>query len=200
MTGSSNASYRKMIVGLQGSGKTELAKKMIKETTSKGGKALIVDILAEYIHNKKLGNIDVYVPTNSVYPVVEVDTLINNYILTPYFETGKQPYNLIVFDEASRYFQNKNPLPQSMGYINDMARHLKLDVIVIARRFTQVNTDLVELSHKLYIFNQTGINDIKRLNELSIGLGDTILNIPKYYYVEVDQWRKYIIKNPIKIV
>lgn len=199
MTGSSNASYRKMIVGLQGSGKTELAKKMIKETTSKGKNVLVIDILNEY-NNKKLGKIDIYVPENSVYPVAEVDTLINNYILKPYFETGKQPYSLIVFDEATRYFQNKIPLPQSMGYINDMARHLKLDIIVIARRFTQVNTDLVELSHKLYIFNQTGINDIKRLNELSIGLGDTILNIPKYYYVEVDQWRKYKIMPPIKLV
>lgn len=191
-------SVRKTIVGLQGSGKTELAKKMIKQKTSLGKKVIVVDVLGEY-NNKKLGKIDVYVPQNPVYPVAEVDQLITNYILTPYFETGKQPYRLIVFDEASRYFQNKIPLPQSMGYINDMARHLDLDVITIARRFTQLNTDLVELSHNLYIFNQTGINDIKRLNELSIGLGDTVLELPPYHYIEVDQRRKYKIKSPIKI-
>lgn len=199
MTGKSNSSIRKTIVGLQGSGKTELAKKMIQEQTKKGNKVLVFDVLNEY-NVKKLGNIDIYVPENSVNPIAEVDLLIKNYILVPYFETDKQPYRLIVFDEASRYFQNKTPLPQSMGYINDMARHLKLDVLVIARRFTQLNTDLVELSHKLYIFNQTGINDIKRLNELSIGLGDTVLNMPKFHYVEVDQWRKYLIKQPIKLV
>lgn len=192
-------STRKTIVGLQGSGKTELAKKMIKQKTAFNKKVLVVDILNEY-NNKALGKIDIYIPDNSVNPVAEVNQLITNYILNPYFETGKQPYSLIVFDEASRYFQNKIPLPQSMGYINDMARHLNLDVITIARRFTQLNTDLVELSHNLYIFNQTGINDIKRLNELSMGLGDTVLNLPKYYYVEVDQWRKYNIKPPIKLV
>ena len=192
-------STRKTIVGLQGSGKTELAKKMIKQKTAFNKKVLVVDILNEY-NNKALGKIDIYIPDNSVYPVAEVDQLITNYILNPYFETGKQPYSLIVFDEASRYFQNKIPLPQSMGYINDMARHLNLDVITIARRFTQLNTDLVELSHNLYIFNQTGINDIKRLNELSMGLGDTVLNLPRYHYIEVDQWRKYNIKPPIKLV
>jgi len=191
-------SVRKTIVGLQGSGKTELAKKMIKQKTAFNKKVLVVDILNEY-NNKSLGKIDIYIPDNSVYPVAEVDQLITNYILTPYFETGKQPYSLIVFDEASRYFQNKIPLPQSMGYINDMARHLNLDIITIARRFTQLNTDLVELSHNLYIFNQTGINDIKRLNELSMGLGDTVLNLARYHYIEVDQWRKYKIKTPIKI-
>lgn len=191
-------SIRKTIVGLQGSGKTELAKKMIKEKTSKNKNVLVVDILNEY-NKRELGKIDIYIPDNSVYPVAEIDQLIQNYILNPYFETGKQPYNLIVFDEASRYFQNKVPLPQSMGYINDMARHLKIDVITIARRFTQLNTDLVELSHNLYVFNQSGINDIKRLNELSMGLGDTVLNLPRYHYIEVDQWRKYNIKKPIKI-
>jgi len=192
-------STRKTIVGLQGSGKTELAKKMIKQKTAFNKKVLVVDILNEY-NNKALGKIDIYIPDNSVNPVAEVNQLITNYILNPYFETGKQPYSLIVFDEASRYFQNKIPLPQSMGYINDMARHLNLDVITIARRFTQLNTDLVELSHNLYIFNQTGINDIKRLNELSMGLGDTVLNLPRYHYIEVDQWRKYNIKPPIKLV
>jgi len=192
-------STRKTIVGLQGSGKTELAKKMIKQKTAFNKKVLVVDILNEY-NNKALGKIDIYIPDNSVNPVAEVNQLITNYILNPYFETGKQPYSLIVFDEASRYFQNKIPLPQSMGYINDMARHLNLDVITIARRFTQLNTDLVELSHNLYIFIQTGLNDIKRLNELSMGLGDTVLNLPRYHYIEVDQWRKYNIKPPIKLV
>jgi len=192
-------STRKTIVGLQGSGKTELAKKMIKQKTAFNKKVLVVDILNEY-NNKALGKIDIYIPDNSVNPVAEVNQLITNYILNPYFETGKQPYSLIVFDEASRYFQNKIPLPQSMGYINDMARHLNLDVITIARRFTQLNTDLVELSHNLYIFIQSGINDIKRLNELSMGLGDTVLNLPRYHYIEVDQWRKYNIKPPIKLV
>ena len=199
MTGSSTSSIRKTIVGLQGSGKTELAKRFIKQKTSSGKKVLIIDVLNEY-NIKKIGSVDIYIPNNSIYPIAEVDTVIQNYVLNPYFETGKQPYSLIVFDEGSRYFQNKVPLPQSMGYINDMARHLKLDVLVIARRFTQLNTDLVELSHKLYIFNQTGINDIKRLNELSIGLGDTVLNLPIYHYVEVDQWRKYKIMPPIKLV
>jgi hypothetical protein len=87
-----------------------------------------------------------------------------------------------------------------MGFINDMARHIELDIICIARRFTQLNTDIVELSHYLYIFNQAGINDIKRLNELSIGLGDTVLTLNKYHYIEVNQFRQYSIKKPIKIM
>jgi len=192
-------SVRKTIVGLQGSGKTELAKKMIREKTQKHQKVLIVDILGEYYKDKSLGHCDVFIPTNSVNPVVEVAEMTYNYIITPYLETGKQPYRLVVYDEGSRYFQNKQPLPQQIGYLNDFARHLKIDIITIARRFTQLNTDLVELSHQLFIFNQTGINDIKRLNELSNGLGDIVVDLQPYYYVEVDQRRKYQIKPPIKI-
>jgi GTPase SAR1 family protein len=147
-------SVRKTIVGLQGSGKTQLAKKMIREKTTKKQKVLVVDILGEY-NEKGLGNVDIYIPNDSINPISEVSELVNNYIITPFKEQKTQPYRLVVFDEASRYLNTKLSMPNEIGYINDFARHLNIDVITIARRFTQLNTDLVELSHNLYIFNQS---------------------------------------------
>lgn len=191
-------SVRKTIVGLQGSGKTQLAKKMIREKTTKKQKVLVVDILGEY-NEKGLGNVDIYIPNNSINPISEVSELVNNYIITPFKEQKTQPYRLVVFDEASRYLNTKLSMPNEIGYINDFARHLNIDVITIARRFTQLNTDLVELSHNLYIFNQSGLNDIKRLNELAIGLGDSVLDLKPYHYIEVNQHRKYFLRNPIRL-
>lgn len=191
-------SVRKTIVGLQGSGKTQLAKKMIREKTTKKQKVLVVDILGEY-NEKGLGNVDIYIPNNSINPISEVSELVNNYIITPFKEQKTQPYRLVVFDEASRYLNTKLSMPDEIGYINDFARHLNIDVITIARRFTQLNTDLVELSHNLYIFNQSGLNDIKRLNELAIGLGDSVLDLKPYHYIEVNQHRKYFLRNPIRL-
>ena len=193
-------SKRITIVGLQGSGKTQLAKKMIRDKVRKNKKVLVFDILGEYVKDKSLGNIDVFIPQDRIEPLLEIDTVLKNYVVEPYIYDKKKNYSLIVFDEASRYFINKLKLPSNMGFINDMARHIELDIICIARRFTQLNTDIVELSHYLYIFNQAGINDIKRLNELSIGLGDTVLTLNKYHYIEVNQFRQYSIKKPIKIM
>lgn len=187
--------YRNCIVGLQGSGKTQLSKKIAREFLSKKQKVLIIDLMKEY----NLKGADIYRPVDNVNPVDEVSTIIQNYIINPFEENGSQPYRLVIFDESSRYFNNKLSLPKPMGYINDFARHLKINVITVARRFTQINTDLVELSHNLYIFNQSGLNDIKRLDELSIGLGDTVLNLKPYHYVYVNQTRQYEIKNPINI-
>lgn len=187
--------YRNCIVGLQGSGKTQLSKKIAREFLSKKQKVLIIDLMKEY----NLKGADIYRPVDNVNPVDEVSTIIQNYIINPFEENSSQPYRLVIFDESSRYFNNKLSLPKPMGYINDFARHLKINVITVARRFTQINTDLVELSHNLYIFNQSGLNDIKRLDELSIGLGNTVLNLKPYHYVYVNQTRQYEIKNPINI-
>jgi GTPase SAR1 family protein len=177
---------RTTIVGLAGSGKTTYLKSKIRK------ESLIFDPLREF----KKGHI--FRPTNRVDPNPEYEKILYQEIIKPYEKEGKQPYLDLVIDEGNRPYPNKIPLPQMMAYINDFNRHLKLNVFIVARRLSQLNTDLVELSHKLIIYRQTGINDIKRANDIIDGAGEEIKKLKKYHYLEIYEG-EFNIRDPIKL-
>ena len=83
-------SKRITIVGLQGSGKTQLAKKMIRDKVRKNKKVLVFDILGEYVKDKSLGNIDVFIPQDRIEPLLEIDTVLKNYVVEPYIYDKKR--------------------------------------------------------------------------------------------------------------
>ena len=80
---------------------------MIRDKVRKNKKVLVFDILGEYVKDKSLGNIDVFIPQDRIEPLLEIDTVLKNYVVEPYIYDKKKNYSLIVFDEASRYFNNK---------------------------------------------------------------------------------------------
>jgi hypothetical protein len=188
---------RTAIVGLPGSGKSEWAKAKARDTIAAGGRVLVIDVLGEY---KKLPKgATVYQVRNMQEPLDEVESLLKRLICDPYKRTGKQPFDLLICEESSRYFQNKSRLPPNFGLINDVNRHMRLKVACIARRFVQMHTDIAELAHELIIYRQTGINDLKRLEETARGLGTAVESLPKYHFVRADSERKYALNQPIRI-
>ena len=169
---------RFVIVGPQGSGKSILARHFARSFTS----ALIVDPLDEH---GDLGRTR-YIPKNLSYgpaSQTEMDRVVKQLVMNgPYV----RKVDLWMVDEANRYFPRSKPLPPRVPWLNDSIRHAGLSWGVIARRLVQLNTDLVELAHFLFIFRLTGKNDLSYADDIQHGLGDIIRELPPYHFVVRD--------------
>lgn len=172
------------VVGLPGAGKTQWLKAYIKSWQSQVmGGVLVVDLMNEYSG----AGITVYRPANRVAPLPEIEAMIKRLLIEPFQQGAKKRYRLVIFDEASRYFFSKVPLPEGIGYLNDFARHMDLTMVNASRRFSQVHTDLSELSSRVILFKQSGVNDLKRMEEFKTGMSDvmeTEIRKAKHNYIE----------------
>ena len=188
---------RILIIGLQGSGKTEYAKMLIKEHLKRDKKrVLIFDIMEEY---KSAGRVDLFRIKNKSNPTPEAELCIKAMINGPKEKTGKCGYSLLVIDETGQYYPNRSTLPPEFSLINHTMRHIPIRLICISRRISQIHTDLSELATQLIIFKQAGVNDIKRLNDISAGLGDAAAKLGEHRYITVNADRTFTEHDPIKI-
>ena len=189
---------RILIVGLQGSGKTFYTKRLIQDELKQNNnkRVLVLDVMDEY---DPKGKTDIFRPKNKAQPVNEAELCIKTLINDPKKNRGRCAYSMLVIDETGQYYPNKSILPPEFALINNTARHIPLKLVCITRRISQIHTDLSELASKIIIFRQTGINDIKRLNEIAAGLGDKASELTDHRYIEVNADRTYKEKPPISI-
>lgn len=180
------------IFGLQGSGKTFFAKKLVQQTQ----RPFIYDPLKEY---SDIAHAITYAPKHRKYcPAAgeEVDQVIQYMI-----EIDPLP-TLFLMDEANRFIPNKRPLPEMVSFLNDFQRHIPpsnepIGLCFIARRPAQLNTDLPELAHYLVIFNVVGKNDMAYLESVARGLGEAACRLKPYHFIIVDPRRQYKIFPPV---
>lgn len=180
------------VFGLRGSGKSVWTRNFLSQYK----KHLIVDPMVEYPGFRR------YIPQHRSYgedAIAEID-LLAEMLVVPKKSSGKAKVDLFAIDESNRYCPNKHPLPSSLLDILDYQRHWKLTTVHVARRPVQMNTDIVELANYIVIFNLAGKNDQQYLNDLSKGLGDAVLQLPKYHYMFVNENREYIQMKPVNIV
>lgn len=174
------------VLGYKQGGKSTLSK-MIGE--SFGAKALYYDTLHEVPSSAKMHS---YKPKNrsNVGELISIIQLL---------KVNKQ-YRMLIIDEANRYCKPRETLPQEIMDMNDWCRHpmYNLSVGYIARRPVSINSNIIEIADYLIIFQLGGKNDIKYLNDLRAGLGDTVLNLPKYHFVVVAPDRTWTVCKPIK--
>lgn len=157
------------IFGLPDSGKSTLASYIL---ASFGAAAFVYDALGEYDN----APYDSYCPQDR-YDAAELETVIRQVL-------ASRRYSLFLIDEANRFCPSKPaPLPQAVADLNDWRAHYSLAVGYIARRPVQLNQDLTELAHYLFIFRLDGKNDRSYLNDLSDGLGDMVSTLPPYHFV-----------------
>lgn len=169
------------IFGLPDSGKSTLACFILNQY---GSQAFVYDTLHEYPDTP----FDSYCPKNR-YSAVELDMTIRIVM---------QRYKLIVIDETNRFCPPKPaPLPPAVADLNDWRAHYGATVGYICRRPVQLNTDLTELSHYLFIFTLKGKNDTMYLNDLVAGLGDAVNQLELYHFIVVDPARNYQVYDPI---
>ncbi len=173
------------IFGLRGSGKSTLADYIALPYHEL---ALFYDVLHEVPANSTYFS---YQPRDR-YSISELENVITRVI-------NAKRYSLFIIDEANRFARPKPaPLPKKIAELNDECRHIGLTVIYIARRPTQLNQDLTELADYLMIFQLSGKNDVKYLNDLSTGLGDKISKLKPYTFALVDRARDYKIYPAIQ--
>ncbi len=169
------------IFGLPDSGKSTLASYILNQYA---GAAFVYDTLNEYPDNP----FDSYSPKGR-YDTAELEAVIR---------VAMKRYSLIVIDEANRFCPPKPiPLPQAVADLNDWRAHYGITVGYISRRPVQLNPDLTELCHYLFIFSLQGKNDIQYLNDLSAGLGDAVTQVPLYHFMVVDPLRHYQVYSPV---
>ncbi len=171
---------RLCIFGLQGSGKTEFGKFVVRQAE----RPFVIDPMDQY------GDIPhalTYVPQNKEYckaAIAEINAVVDHILQIEPLPT------LLMIDEANRFCPNKKPLPGMISYLNDESRHLQMALAFIARRPVQLNTDLAELAHYLVIFSLVGKNDRAYLNDLAEGFGDQVVKLPWHDYIIADKQRQ----------
>jgi hypothetical protein len=187
----SNVSF--CVLGVKGSGKSTLVNKLLMDC---GVDGLYYDTLGETPANVPF---NFYVPKDR-YSVIELESIINK--ITP--QKGQDihnftpPFSMFIVDEMPRFAPAKpHPLPESVADLNDQNRHYLMSVGYVARRPSQLNSDLVELANYLFIFRLTGKNDLVYLDATVKGLADAVQGLEKYEFVLVHPDKHFEICNPI---
>lgn len=176
-------------LGLKGTGKSTLANSFLN---TYGSEALYYDTLHEAPVDSPF---DIYQPS-SRYSAAPLETVIK--AITPKDATEIPKYRLFVIDEANRFCPPKpSPLPPSVADLNDQARHYLMSVGYIARRPSQLNSDLMELADYLFIFRLTGKGDQIYLNNTVGGLGDAVLHLPDFHFIIVFPDKHFTLAEPI---
>ena len=191
-----NTAERIGVVGLPGMGKTVWCQKYAEQYATRHEGILVVDPIESF----KINRATIYHVRDRTCGTDEVELLLKKACVDPHRQNIplKERYRLLVLDECSRYYPHGQTLPEQIGYINDFNRHMDLSLVWVARRIVQVAVDLPELSHRLIVFSQRGINDIKRLNDIQTGLGDQVEKLKKHEYVELTLDREIILNKPLK--
>lgn len=169
-----------VITGLPGSGKSHLLKeKIIPELRKQSKKIICVDPNCEY---KPSRGFMVYRIQDYDNAEEEFETMIRYYMTDP--EGRKKKPDCIIVDESNVVF-NKLTLPPYTKKLVNTLRHEKIDLVVVARRPVDVNITMSELARERYVFRVSGVNDIKRLNDIMMGLGDEALNLGVHDYFHI---------------
>jgi hypothetical protein len=131
-----------------------------------------------------------YIPTNRE-SVDELDRVIKTLVIP------KRPA-LVVIDEANKYIQPKpTRLPPGVADLNDFARHWGISCGYVARRPVQFHTDIVELANYVFFFHLSGRNDYQYMENLKVGLGDTVRALPKYHFAILENGQKVTVHGPV---
>jgi len=180
---------RACILGLQGSGKTEFGKFLVRQSA----RPFVYDPMDEY---GDIPHAITYVPENKTYcpeAINEINEVVKYLLALDPLPT------LFLIDEANRFCPNKKSLPEQIAYLNDESRHLSLALAFVARRPVQLNTDLVELAHYLVVFSLAGKNDRAYLNDIADGFGDRVVSQAWHEFTVADSQRKLQRFPPLKI-
>ena len=187
---------RLTVIGLQGSGKTYLVKKAILD---KEAQHLVIDPNDEYDGYTR------YVPrftddyeklTQEIKLVVKKLVLPNCWSLEQMEKTGKDKpkrLKLLVIDEAELIAPARTNINPMLRNLIVQSRHLRLDIVFISRRPTDLNAYIMDTSDKLVVFKQVGYNALKTLRALKLDSDKVIkeLDYAKHEFLLFDVDREY---------
>lgn len=170
------------IFGLNLSGKSNFAKYLASKY-----KTVFFDVLGEHYKD-----FDAYVPEQRHRPDVQ-----DEYEKFIHKVRYMKNYNMIIVDEANRVFPNKKPFKPKARAFFDEYRHYNKGIGFIARRPSQLNTDIPELSHHIFVFNLKGKNDLQYLNSINRKIGYLPARLEPYHFIHIKPDRSFEIHRPI---
>lgn len=184
------------IIGLQGSGKTYLAKKAFLDREPQH---LVIDPNDEYAGYTR------YVPkyTDDYERLVEeikiaVRKLVipNTWSIEQLEKKGKDKpdrLKLLVIDEADLILPAKHNINAAIRNLIVKSRHLRLDIIFISRRPTDLNAYVMDVSDYLIVYKQVGYNALKTLRALKLDSDKAIkeLDYDNHEFLLFDRERAY---------
>jgi DNA helicase HerA-like ATPase len=188
---------RLTVIGLQGSGKTYLVKKAILD---KEPQHLVIDPNDEYGNEYTR-----YIPrftddyeklTQEIKLVVKKLVLPNCWSLEQMQKSGKDKpkrLKLLVIDEADLIAPARTNINSMLRNLIVKSRHLRLDIVFISRRPTDLNAYIMDTSDKLVVFKQVGYNALKTLRALKLDSDKVIkeLDYAKHEFLLFDVDREY---------
>jgi len=184
------------IIGLQGSGKTYLAKKAFLDREPNH---LVIDPNDEYAGYTR------YVPkyaddyeklVEEIKIAVRKLVLPNTWSLEQLEKKGKDKpdrLKLLVIDEADLILPAKHNINAAIRNLIVKSRHLRLDIIFISRRPTDLNAYVMDVSDFLIVYKQVGYNALKTLRALKLDSDKAIkeLDYENHEFLLFDRERAY---------
>ncbi len=176
-------------LGVKGAGKSTLNDMILNIY---GVDALYYDTLHEAPENAEY---NIYQPADK-YSVAELETVIG--AILPPSKFAEPKFKLFCIDEANRFFRPyPSPLPPKAKELNDICRHFGMTFGCIARRPSQMHTDIIDLADYLFIYRLTGKNDMVYLENTVSGLGEAVRNLKQYEFVQVNPDKSFSVCQPI---
>lgn len=184
------------IIGLQGSGKTYLAKKAFLDREPQH---LVIDPNDEYAGYTR------YVPkyaddylrlSEEVKVAIRKLVLPNTWSIEQMEKKNKDRpdrLKLLVIDEADLLLPARHNINAAIRNLIVKSRHLRLDMIFISRRPTDLNAYVMDVSDYLIVYKQVGYNALKTLRALKLDSDRAIkdLDYEKHEFLLFDRERAY---------
>jgi DNA helicase HerA-like ATPase len=111
--------------------------------------------------------------------------------------SNRSRFEFIIVDEINRFHNKNSALDGPVGDLVDFTAHYGLGFIFCARRPVQVHPDLQELSDYQFIFRLTGVNDVRRLDNLVSGLGERVASLDEREYISVSPGGSFERQPPV---
>jgi hypothetical protein len=179
------------IFGLKHSGKSVLLHTIAKDY---GRNIIVYDTLHEYPTTL---NYNVYRP--KTHSKDELFSLLHEYTRNRKNNTPR--IQLFAIDEANLYFPGggKSLDPRAVE-VNSIMRHppYEIGVIWVCRRPVELHPHITGLLDTMVIYQLSGANDIKFLNNTRIGLGDAVYELEKYHAI-VRKGNDLSHMNPVEV-
>ena len=175
------------IFGIQCSGKTELAKHIIRHFQ----KPMIYEV------NPDMRNTNAYIYRPTSLTLDELDEFCLK--VKKLAKLGK--INLFVLDEADMFFRSNFDLMPKMNDLIINHRHYNLSLLFVSRRPQDIPSKIIESSHHIFVFSIDGVNAIEKLSKLHKGFKILLgkLEYEKYNFIHKAIGQAPILRKAIKI-
>lgn len=175
-----------VVLGLPGSGKTTLVRHILHQEP----RHLVYD------PNREYNGFRAYHPAD-IGSSHELDWVIERYVKPN--AQGQAAHKMFCLDEANLYIPQSGKLRQNILQLAHLRRHWGVAWGVVARRPTNLHTEVREMTNYLLVFRITGLRDRQLLNDWHRGLGDMAGQLKPYHYAVCDGMSEPWVSDPVPI-